>query len=79
MIALEQARQHMESLGLKQAAEALDNTLDAAAGKQLRVSGRKGFGRRQRAAYPPDTRRRSYENGTGGALMIRVRGSIGAL
>ena len=42
MIALEQARQHMESLGLKQAAEALDNTLDAAAGKQLRVSGRKG-------------------------------------
>ena len=35
MIALEQARQHMESLGLEQAAEALDNTLDAAAGKQL--------------------------------------------
>ena len=35
MIALEQARQHMESPGLKQAAEALDNTLDAAAGKQL--------------------------------------------
>ena len=35
MIALEQTRQHLESLGLKQAAEALDNTLDAAAGKQL--------------------------------------------
>ncbi len=35
MIALEQVRQYLESLGLKQAAEALDNTLDAAAGKQL--------------------------------------------
>ena len=35
MIALEQTRQHLESLGLKQAAEALDNALDAAAGKQL--------------------------------------------
>ena len=35
MIALEQARQHLETLGLKQAVEALDNTLDAAAGKQL--------------------------------------------
>ena len=35
MIALEQTRQHLESLGLKQAAEALDHTLDAAAGKQL--------------------------------------------
>ena len=34
-IALEQARQHLETLGLKQAVEALDNTLDAAAGKQL--------------------------------------------
>ena len=54
MIALEQPRQHMESLGLKQAAEALDNTLAAAAGKQLRMSGRKGFGRRQRPAYPPE-------------------------
>ena len=35
MIALEQARQHLESLGLKQAVEALDNTLDVAANKQL--------------------------------------------
>ena len=35
MIALEQARQHLEALGLKQAVEALDNTLDAAASKQL--------------------------------------------
>ena len=35
MIALEQARQHLESLGLKQAVDALDNTLDAAANKQL--------------------------------------------
>lgn len=35
MIALEQARQHLESLGLKQAVEALDNVLDGAAGKQL--------------------------------------------
>ena len=35
MIALEQARQHLKSLGLKQAVEALDNALDAAAGKQL--------------------------------------------
>ena len=35
MIALEQARQHLETLGLKQAVEALDNTLDAAANKQL--------------------------------------------
>ena len=35
MIALEQARQHLETLGLKQAVEALDHTLDAAAGKQL--------------------------------------------
>ena len=35
MIALEQARQHLESLGLKQAVEVLDNTLDAAANKQL--------------------------------------------
>ena len=35
MIALDQARQHLESLGLKQAVEALDNTLDAAANKQL--------------------------------------------
>ena len=34
-IALEQARQHLETLGLKQAVEALDNTLDTAAGKQL--------------------------------------------
>ena len=35
MIALEQARQHLESLGLKQAVEVLDNTLDVAANKQL--------------------------------------------
>ena len=35
MIPLEQARQHLENLGLKQAVEALDNTLDAAAHKQL--------------------------------------------
>ena len=35
MIALEQARRHLETLGLKQAVEVLDNTLDAAASKQL--------------------------------------------
>ena len=35
MIALEQARQHLETLGLKQAVEILDNTLDSAATKQL--------------------------------------------
>ena len=35
MIALEQARQHLETLGLKQAVEIQDNTLDAAASKQL--------------------------------------------
>ena len=35
MIALEQARQHLETLGLKQAVEILDNTLDAAANKQM--------------------------------------------
>ena len=35
MIALEQARQRLETLGLKQAVEVLDNTLDAAARKQL--------------------------------------------
>ena len=35
MIALEQARQHLETLGIKQAVEVLDNTLDAAAHKQL--------------------------------------------
>ena len=34
-IALEQAPQHLETLGLKQAVEALDNTLDAAASQQL--------------------------------------------
>ena len=33
--ALEQARQYLESLGLKQAVEVLDNTLDIAASKQL--------------------------------------------
>ena len=35
MIALEQVRQHLETLGLKQAVEILDNTLDAAANRQL--------------------------------------------
>ena len=35
MIALEQARKHLDTLGLKQAVEALDNSLDAAASKQL--------------------------------------------
>ena len=35
MIALEQARQHLESLGLKQVVEVLDNTLDVTASKQL--------------------------------------------
>ena len=35
MIALEQARQHLETLGLKQAVEILDSTLDVAANKQL--------------------------------------------
>ena len=34
MIALEPARQHLESLGLKQAVEVLENTLDSAASKQ---------------------------------------------
>ena len=34
-IALEQVRQHLQTLGLKQAVEALDNSLDAAASKQL--------------------------------------------
>jgi len=35
MIALEQARQYLKTLGLKQAVEILDNTLDSAATKQL--------------------------------------------
>ena len=35
MIALEKARQYLESLGLKQAVEVLDNILDSAASKQL--------------------------------------------
>ena len=35
MIALEQARQYLETLGLKQSVEVLDNTLDVAANKQL--------------------------------------------
>ena len=35
MIALEQARQYLETLGLKQAVEILDSTLDSAASKQL--------------------------------------------
>ena len=34
-IALEQVRQYLETLGLKQAVEALDNSLDVAASKQL--------------------------------------------
>ena len=33
MIALEQARQHLQSHGLKQAVEVLDDTLDVAASK----------------------------------------------
>ena len=32
---MEQARQYLKSLGLKQAVEVLDNTLDTAASKQL--------------------------------------------
>ena len=35
MIALEQARKHLETLGLKQAVEVLENSLAAAASKQL--------------------------------------------
>ena len=35
MIALKQARKHVETLGLKQAVEILDNPLDTAANKQL--------------------------------------------
>ena len=35
MIALEQARQYMESLGLTEAVEVLDSRLDAAARKQM--------------------------------------------
>ena len=35
MIALEQARKHLDTLGLKQAVEALDNSLDAAASREL--------------------------------------------
>ena len=35
MIALEQARQYMESLGLTEAVEVLDSRLDAAASKQM--------------------------------------------
>ena len=35
MIALEQARQHLETLGLNQAVEVLDSCLDAAARKQM--------------------------------------------
>ena len=38
-MALEQARQHLETLGLKQAVEALDNTLDAAAKQAVDLSG----------------------------------------
>ena len=35
MIALEQARKHLDTLGLKQAVESLDNSLDAAASREL--------------------------------------------
>ena len=35
MIALEQVRQHLEALGLKQGVEALENSLDSAANRQL--------------------------------------------
>ena len=35
MIALEQARQYLESLGIKQAVEVLDKTLDVAASNQM--------------------------------------------
>ena len=35
MIAMEQARRHLETLGLKQAVEALENSLDTAASKHL--------------------------------------------
>ena len=35
VITLEQARQHLETLGLKQVVEVLDNTLDSAASRQL--------------------------------------------
>ncbi len=35
MIALGPASQHLESLGLKQGPEVLDNTTDAAASRQL--------------------------------------------
>ena len=35
MIALDQARQHLEALGLKKTVEMLDNTLEAAASRQL--------------------------------------------
>ena len=35
MIALEQARQYLETLGLKQAVEVLENTLDSAANRRL--------------------------------------------
>ena len=35
MIALEQARKHLDTLALKQAVEALDNSLDTAANEQL--------------------------------------------
>ncbi len=42
MIAMEQARQHLETLGLKQAVEALENSLDAAASRQLTYPGDAG-------------------------------------
>ena len=38
MIALEKARQHLETQGLKQAVEALDNTLDSASSRQRRMA-----------------------------------------
>ena len=38
MIAFEQTRRHLETLGLKQAVEGLKNPLDAAASKHLTYS-----------------------------------------
>ncbi len=52
MIALEQARQHLETLGLKQAVEILDNTLDVAANKQLTYPGDAGTAAGRRGGGP---------------------------
>ena len=61
MIALELARQHLETLGLKQAVEILDNTLDVAANKQLtypemleQLLGAEVAARRERYLGPQD-------------------------